>query len=90
MSVLLHAALGAVIAVALAPGSTGPATCKDAEQRFEAAKRELDLTLQDYAKCVAGSRGRDSCAVEFDTIDAAHERFESAVEEYRTACGSGM
>jgi hypothetical protein len=68
MSVLLHAALGAVIAVALAPGSTGPATCKDAEQRFEAAKRELDLTLQDYAKCVAGSRGRDSCAVEFDTI----------------------
>ena len=87
---LLHAALGAVIAVALAPGPTGPATCKDAEQRFEAAKREADLTVQDYATCVVGSRGRDSCAVEFDTIDAAHERFDRAVEEYRTACGSDM
>src|SRR5690242_1246102 len=87
--VFADAALAALIAIALAPGAVGPAACKDAGQRFEAAKREVDLTVQDYAKCVADSRGRDSCAVEFDAIDAAQERFESAVEEYGRACGTG-
>jgi hypothetical protein len=84
--VLLHAVFAALIAIAITPGAVGPAACKDAVQRFEAAKREVDLAVEDYAKCVAGSRGRDSCLVEFDAVDAAQERFEAAIEEYKTVC----
>ena len=87
---LLHATIGAVIAIRLAPGSGGPAACNKATQSYKAAKLEVNVAVQDYARCVTASRGRDSCAVEFDAVDAAHERFDAAVEDYRMTCGSGL
>jgi hypothetical protein len=60
-----HAIVAALIALAAAPATDPSNACKEAAERFTAAKAQIELAVQDYAKCVAGSRGKDSCAVEF-------------------------
>src|SRR5262249_3812549 len=51
------------IAVALAPATDAPEACKKTADRLAAAKAQVEAAVQDSAKCVAGSRGRDGCAV---------------------------
>ena len=86
MSPPFHAVLGALLLLAAAPATNPADACKEAADRFAAAKVQVEAALQDYANCIAGSRGRNSCVVEFDEVEVAQERLETVIGDYREAC----
>jgi hypothetical protein len=60
--------------------------CRQAAKRYEVAAAAITDALRSYEKCIAASRGRDSCSAEFSDLDAAQDRFEAAVSEYDERC----
>jgi hypothetical protein len=75
-------------ALVLACGSVAadPEGCRDAVDAYSSASSEVLSAVRTYANCVASSRGRDDCSIEFSTLNSAHDDFESAVSEYESEC----
>jgi uncharacterized protein YgiB involved in biofilm formation len=75
----------AFMALALALGLDTD-VCAQSGKRYEAMKTEVVQALRDYERCVAESRGRDTCEAEYGDLDLAQARFEAAVADYAREC----
>jgi predicted outer membrane protein len=82
----MRAVFAAVIAVALAPGSDRTDSCKQATDRYNRIKAEVEAAVEVFATCLANSRGRDACVAEFDELDAVEARLEAVVGEHQETC----
>jgi hypothetical protein len=60
--------------------------CQRVAMRYEIAAAAITDALRSYEKCIAASRGRDTCSAEFSDLDVAQDRFETAVSEYDERC----
>ena len=60
--------------------------CQRVAMRYEIAAAAITDALHSYEKCIAASRGRDTCSAEFSDLDVAQDRFETAVSEYDERC----
>jgi len=63
-----------------------PEECREAIDKYNAAKSDVSTSLRGYANCVSDSRGHDDCSLEFSTLQLAHSDFESAVLAYGPDC----
>jgi hypothetical protein len=78
-----------MVLLALALGSavdTDADACRKAADRYEIAVAEVVDAVRAYEKCVSASRARDACAAEFEDLDLAQDRFETAVSDYGSGC----
>jgi hypothetical protein len=62
--------------------------CRDALDRYNAARSDVSSALHRYGRCVSDSKGHDDCASEFSTLHSAQDDFESAVSEYQDKCSN--
>jgi hypothetical protein len=60
--------------------------CQRVAMRYEIAAAAITDALHSYEKCIAASRGRDTCSAEFSDLDVAQDRFETAVSESDERC----
>jgi hypothetical protein len=84
----LPSAVGTVL-LALTLGSavdTDADACRKAADRYEIVVAEVVDALRAYEKCVSASRARDACTAEYEDLDLAQDRFETAVSDYGSGC----
>jgi hypothetical protein len=62
--------------------------CRDALDRYNAARSDVSSALRQYGRCVTDSKGRDDCSSEFSTLHSARDDFESAVSDYQDKCSN--
>ena len=60
--------------------------CNDAIRNYNSALSTMDLYMQDLRLCVAYSKGRDDCAVQFSSLQMGQADFEGAVSRVRSNC----
>ena len=60
-----------------------PDDCKRRSSHHEAVVTELTNALRAYERCVLASRGRDPCTGEYEDLDVAQDKFETAVADGR-------
>ena len=60
--------------------------CRNAQEHFKSAKRDVSSALHRYGQCVTDSKGHDDCVTEFSTLHSAQDDFESAVSEKQSNC----
>jgi hypothetical protein len=63
-----------------------PEECREAIDKYNAAKNDVADALRAYANCVSDSRGHDDCSLEFSTLQLAQSDFENAVLAYGSDC----
>jgi hypothetical protein len=60
--------------------------CRNAQEHYKSAKRDVSSALHRYGQCVTDSKGHDDCVTEFSTLHSAQDDFEAAVSEKQSNC----
>lgn len=76
----------ALILTLAAVSNTDKDICAQESARYQATVAVLTEALRDYEKCVLASRGRDPCTTEWEDLDVAQDKFETAVEDRGRLC----
>ena len=70
-------------------GSTASAQsdrCGGAVATYNTAVRSLGSAMNDYERCVDGSRGKDDCSWRFRALQSKHSDFQDAVHDVGSDC----
>jgi hypothetical protein len=79
---------GAAAAVALLTAMPAAAQndCPGARDDYGRAVERVSETLRLYGRCIAGSGGRNDCALEFKQLEKAQKAFDEAVMQIGFRC----
>ena len=76
-----------LLILALASGGNSDIdACAKESAHYQAIVGALTEALRAYEKCMRASRGRDPCTAEYEDLDVAQDKFETAVEDHARPC----